>query len=51
MQRAVKEVGYVDAGQYQVTITAFDGQLNASISVPIIVNNVNRAPDFYVVVE
>ncbi len=51
MQRSVKEVGYTDAGQYQVTITAFDGQLNASITVPIIVNNVNRAPDFYVVVE
>lgn len=51
MQRPTKEVGYTDAGQYQVTITAFDGQLNASLSVPIIVNNVNRAPDFYVVVE
>ena len=51
MQRATKEIGYTDAGQYQVTITAFDGQLNATLSVPIIVNNVNRAPDFYVVVE
>src|SRR3989344_3972779 len=51
MQRATKEIGYTDAGQYQVTITAFDGQLNSTLSVPIIVNNVNRAPDFYVVVE
>lgn len=51
MDRRSRYVEYNEAGQYEVTITASDGQANTSLTVPVIVNNVNRAPDFYVVVE
>jgi sugar lactone lactonase YvrE len=36
--------GYSDAGSYNLTVTASDGELAASQSFTITVNNVNRAP-------
>ena len=46
-----KKLGYDDAGRHSVTITASDGEAEVSSTVVIVVNNVNRAPAFEVIVE
>ncbi len=44
MTSAEKKTGYNDAGVYQVTISATDGELVTTKEVTVIVENVNRAP-------
>lgn len=50
MQTTSKETGFEDAGEYIVTITATDGKDHVSKDVTIIVKNVNRAPEFEIVI-
>ncbi len=40
-----KETGFEDAGQYQVTLTATDGEETTSETITITVENTNRAPE------
>ncbi|MDO8643318.1 MAG: hypothetical protein Q7R76_07150 [Candidatus Woesearchaeota archaeon] len=45
-----KTTGFDDAGNYRVTITASDGELQATTAVDIEVKDVNRAPVFEAVI-
>lgn len=50
MQTTSKETGFDDAGEYIVTIKATDGKDHVSKDVTIFVKNVNRAPEFEIVI-
>lgn len=46
MNSSTRELDYDDAGEYDVTITASDGELTESTTVLVTVQNVNRPPVF-----
>lgn len=46
MDEAVYTTSYDDAGEYEVTITATDGEQESSIDVTIVVEDTNRPPVF-----
>ncbi len=46
MTSDTKDTGYDDAGTYEVTVTASDGDKETSKTITVTVNNVNRAPSF-----
>ncbi len=45
MENNTKEVGYDDAGNHKVVITATDGKATTSKEVFVVVGNANRAPE------
>jgi len=45
------QTGYEDSGEHIVTVTASDGKLTSKKDVKIMVNDVNRAPEFDVIVQ
>lgn len=49
MSSLEKTTGYDDAGTYTVTITATDGEFKVSKDVTVVVQDVNRAPEFEIV--
>jgi hypothetical protein len=51
MTSASKTTGYDDSGNYVVTVTATDGEYEVSQDVKVTVTDVNRAPDFEVVLS
>ncbi len=51
MSEARRTTGFDDAGNYRVTITASDGELEATSYVDIEVKDINRAPVFEAVIE
>jgi VCBS repeat-containing protein len=51
MSSNTKATSYNDAGSYTVTVTASDGSLETSQNVKVIVQDVNRAPEFEITVE
>ncbi len=51
MTSSTKTTGFDDAGVYTVTITATDGEYEVSQDVRVTVNDVNRAPDFDIVLQ
>lgn len=46
MKSSSKATSYTDAGSYEVTITASDGKAVSKKTVSIIVENINRKPEF-----
>ena len=46
MTRSTRELGYDDAGNYTVTVTASDGELTTTQDISITVQDVNRPPVF-----
>ena len=46
MTSPTKQTDFDDAGEYTVTITASDGINEASVTITVTVNDVNRAPTF-----
>ncbi len=51
MVSSLKTTGYDDAGTYVVTITATDGEYEVSQDVRVTVQDVNRAPEFDIVLQ
>ncbi|MCX8147287.1 MAG: hypothetical protein N3D84_02370 [Candidatus Woesearchaeota archaeon] len=51
MSSATYKTGYNDAGEHIVTVTASDGKLETSQNVKITVTDVNRAPEFEIVIS
>jgi hypothetical protein len=44
-----KTSGYDDAGTYTVTVTATDGEFEVSKDITVVITDVNRAPEFEIV--
>lgn len=51
MTKSSKTTGFEDSGNYKVTITASDGKAQVSQEVGVTVLDVNRAPEFEIVVS
>ncbi|MBI2147737.1 cadherin repeat domain-containing protein [Candidatus Woesearchaeota archaeon] len=51
MSSSKKALSYDDAGTYDVTVTASDGTKSSTLSVKVNVKDVNRAPEFDIVIE
>ncbi|MBD3313440.1 hypothetical protein GF345_03275 [Candidatus Woesearchaeota archaeon] len=51
MTSSSKKTGYDDSGKYDVTVTASDGKSQTNEEVQITVLDVNRAPEFEIVVS
>ncbi len=51
MTSATKKTGYDDAGEHTVTVTASDGETQVQQKVNIEVTDVNRAPEFEIIVS
>jgi len=51
MESTEKDTGYEDEGNYVVTVTATDGEYEVSQDFNVVVTDVNRAPDFDIVLE